>query len=76
MPPREVRYKLSIKPVTQTELSIIKKWIDPEKGLTREQAVSLGQSLHLTDGQIESAADIFYALWNNPRRDMGGSVMG
>ena len=48
----------------ETPEKIIKEWIDPEKGLTREQAVSLGQSLNLTDGQIESAANIFNALWN------------
>ena len=48
----------------ETPEKIIKEWIDPEKGLTREQAVSLGQSLNLTDGQIVSAADIFIALWN------------
>ena len=48
----------------ETPEKIIKEWIDPEIGLTREQAVSLGQSLNLTDGQIESAANIFNALWN------------
>jgi len=52
------------KVAAETPEKIIKEWIDPEKGLTREQAVSLGQSLKLTDGQIESAADIFFALWN------------
>jgi len=52
------------KVAAETPEKIIKEWIDPEKGLTREQAVSLGQSLNLTDGQIESAADIFNALWN------------
>ncbi|SVB65409.1 uncharacterized protein METZ01_LOCUS218263 [marine metagenome] len=52
------------KVAAETPEKIIKEWIDPEKGLTREQAVSLGQSLNLTDGQIVSAADIFIALWN------------
>ncbi len=52
------------KVAAETPEKIIKEWIDPEKGLTREQAVSLGQTLKLTDGQIESAADIFFALWN------------
>ena len=52
------------KVAAETPEKIIKEWIDPEKGLTREQAVSLGQSLNLTDGQIESAANIFNALWN------------
>jgi len=28
MPPRDVRYKLSIKPVTETELAMIRQWID------------------------------------------------
>ena len=42
---------------------IIKEWIDPDSGLTRGQAVSLGKALELSDEQIESAVDIFLALW-------------
>jgi succinyl-CoA synthetase beta subunit len=52
------------KVAAETPEKIIKEWINPEEGLTRDQAVSLGQSLNLTDGQIVSAADIFIALWN------------
>ena len=52
------------KVAAETPEKIIKEWIDPEEGLTREKAVSLGQSLELTSAQIESAADIFLALWN------------
>jgi succinyl-CoA synthetase beta subunit len=42
---------------------IIKEWIDPDTGLTRGQAVSLGKALKLSDEQVESAVDIFLALW-------------
>ncbi len=48
----------------ETPQKIIKEWIDPDSGLTREQAVSLGKALELTGEQIGSAADIFMALWN------------
>ena len=52
------------KVAAETPGKIIKEWIDPEEGLTKEQAVSLGQSLNLTEEQIVSATEIFIALWN------------
>jgi len=51
------------KVASETPEKIIKKWIDPNAGLTREQAVSLGKALDLSGDQIESAADILMALW-------------
>ena len=51
------------KVASETPEKIIKKWIDPNAGLTREQAVSLGKALDLSSDQIESAADILMALW-------------
>jgi|TARA_B100001964_G_scaffold48772_1_gene54686 succinyl-CoA synthetase beta subunit len=52
------------KVAAETPEKIIKEWIEPEDGLTQEQAVSLGQSLNLTERQIVSSTDIFMALWN------------
>ena len=52
------------KVAAETPEKIIKIWIDSERGLTQEQAVSLGQSLNLTERQIVSSTDIFMALWN------------
>ncbi len=52
------------KVAAETPEKIIKEWIEPEDGLTQEQAVSLGQSLNLTKRQIVSSTDIFMALWN------------
>ena len=52
------------KVAAETPEKIIKEWIEPEEGLTKEQAVSLGQSLNLTERQIVSSTDIFMALWN------------
>ena len=51
------------KVASETPEKIIKKWIDPNAGLTREQAISLGKALDLSSDQIESAADILMALW-------------
>jgi len=52
------------KVAAETPEKIIKIWIDSERGLTQEQAVSLGKSLNLTERQIVSSTDIFMALWN------------
>ena len=48
----------------ETPEKIIKEWIDPDTGLTLEQAISLGKSLGLTDEQIHFSTEIFSALWN------------
>ncbi|HJL78724.1 MAG TPA: ADP-forming succinate--CoA ligase subunit beta [Candidatus Marinimicrobia bacterium] len=52
------------KVAAETPEKIIKEWIEPEDGLTQEQAVSLGQSLNLTERQIVSSTEIVMALWN------------
>ena len=43
---------------------IIKEWIDPESGLTEDQARNLATALEMTGDQIDSAIDIFMAIWN------------
>ncbi|MBH49391.1 MAG: ADP-forming succinate--CoA ligase subunit beta [Candidatus Marinimicrobia bacterium] len=52
------------KVATETPEKIIKEWINPDTGLTLEQAISLGKSLELTDEQIHFSTEIFIALWN------------
>lgn len=42
---------------------IVKEWIEPEPGITKEQAQTLAEALDLEGGQIASAVDIFSALW-------------
>ncbi len=48
---------------SKTPEKIVKQWIDPERGLTPNQAESLAEALALTGDQIESAVAIFSALW-------------
>ena len=43
---------------------IIKEWIDPESGLTEDQARNLATALEMSGDQIDSAIDIFMAIWN------------
>ena len=43
---------------------IIKEWIDPESGLTEDQARNLATALEMSCDQIDSAIDIFMAIWN------------
>ena len=52
------------KVAAETPEKIIKEWINPDTGLTLEQAISLGKSLELTDEQIHFSTEIFIALWN------------
>ena len=52
------------KVASKTPEKIIKQWINPNTGLTQEQAFSLGKSLELTDEQIHFSTKIFIALWN------------
>ena len=43
---------------------IIKEWINPDTGLTLEQAESLGKALGLKNEKIVSAAENFMSHWN------------
>lgn len=52
------------KVAAETPEKIIKEWINPDSGLTQEQAQNLASSLDMTVDQIDSAVDIFIALWN------------
>ena len=47
----------------ETPDKIIKEWIDPDAGLTEDQARNLAVSLEMTGGQIDSAIDIFMSIW-------------
>ncbi len=47
----------------ETPEKIIKEWIDHETGLTADQAKKLALSLEMTSDQINSAVNIFTALW-------------
>ena len=51
------------KVAAETPEKIIKEWIDPEKGLTADQARNLAVALEMTGTQIDSAVDIFLAVW-------------
>jgi succinyl-CoA synthetase beta subunit len=51
------------KVAAETPEKIIKEWIDPEKGLTADQARNLAVALEMTGAQIDSAVDIFLAVW-------------
>jgi len=51
------------KVAAETPDRIIKEWIDPEKGLTSDQARNLAIALEMTGSQIESAVEIFLAVW-------------
>ena len=52
------------KVAAETPEKIIKEWINPDTGLTLEQAESLGKALGLKNEQIVSATEIFMSLWN------------
>ena len=52
------------KVAAETPEKIIKEWIDPESGLTEDQARNLATALEMTGDQIDSAIDIFMAIWN------------
>ncbi len=47
----------------ETPDKILKEWIDPDAGLTEDQARNLAVSLDMTGGQIDSAIDIFMSIW-------------
>jgi len=51
------------KVAAETPEKIIKEWIDPEIGLNETQARKLAEALGLAGKQIDSAIDIFTALW-------------
>lgn len=51
------------KVAAETPEKIIKEWIDPQQGFTREQAETLARALQLTDEQIKPGSDILLALW-------------
>lgn len=48
---------------SETPEKIVKEWIEPETGLTNDQAIALAKVLELEGEQIESAVQIFSALW-------------
>ena len=52
------------KVAAETPEKIIKEWIDPDSGLTKDQALNLATALEMTGDQIDSAIDIFIAIWN------------
>ena len=52
------------KVAAETPEKIIKEWINPDTGLTLEQAESLGKALGLKNEQIVSATENFMSLWN------------
>jgi len=52
------------KVAADTPDKIIKEWVNPDNGLTTSQAKKLAIALGLTGKQIESAVDIFLAIWN------------
>ena len=47
----------------ETPEKIIKEWIHPEDGLSKNQATALGSALGLTGNQLDSGIEIFTALW-------------
>ena len=51
------------KVAAETPEKIIKEWIDPDSGLTKDQALNLATALEMTGDQIDSAIDIFMAIW-------------
>ena len=52
------------KVAAETPEKIIKEWIDPDSGLTKDQALNLATALEMSGDQIYSAIDIFIAIWN------------
>ena len=52
------------KVAAETPEKIIKEWINPDSGLTKDQALNLATALEMTGDQIDSAIDIFMAIWN------------
>jgi len=51
------------KVAAETPEKIIKEWIDPDEGLTADQARNLAIALEMTGNQIDSAVEIFLAVW-------------
>ncbi|MBC8322357.1 MAG: ADP-forming succinate--CoA ligase subunit beta [Candidatus Marinimicrobia bacterium] len=51
------------KVAAETPEKIIKEWIDPDEGLTADQARNLAIALEMTGTQIDSAVEIFLAVW-------------
>jgi len=51
------------KVAAETPEKIIKEWIDPKKGLTKDQARNLAIALEMTGNQIDSAIEIFISIW-------------
>ena len=51
------------KVAAETPQKIIKEWINPGSGLTEDQARNLATALEMTGDQIDSAIDIFMAVW-------------
>ncbi len=47
----------------ETPEKIIKEWIDPDKGLIEDQARNLAIALEMNGNQIDSAVEIFMAVW-------------
>ncbi|MFQ6608127.1 MAG: ADP-forming succinate--CoA ligase subunit beta [Fidelibacterota bacterium] len=52
------------KVAAETPEKIVKAWIDPELGLTHQQAQLLAQSLHLSGRSANLGVDTLLALWN------------
>ena len=52
------------KVAAETPEKIIKEWINPDSGLTKDQALNLATALEMSGDQIYSAIDIFMAIWN------------
>lgn len=51
------------KVAAETPEKIIKEWVDPDEGLTADQARNLAIALKMTGDQIDSAVEIFLAVW-------------
>ncbi len=52
------------KVAAETPEKIIKEWVNPDEGLTENQARNLAIALDMTGEQIDSAVEIFLAVWN------------
>lgn len=51
------------KVAAETPEKIIKEWVDPDEGFTADQARNLAIALKMTGDQIDSAVEIFLAVW-------------
>lgn len=51
------------KVAAETPEKIVKEWIEPEDGLTTQQAMNLAEALNLSGDQAENGAETLLALW-------------